>query len=104
MIMTLASFNSEDKILNQAQREDLFANIPFIDAIGKTNPIILMDEPQEGMDTPNSVRCKLAKLKPLIKIRYSATHKVVKNLIYRLTPYDSYKQGFVKKIEVLDSY
>lgn len=100
MIMTLASFNSEDKILNQAQREDLFANIPFIDAIGKTNPIILMDEPQEGMDTENSVK-QIAKLNPLFKIRYSATHKVVKNLLYRLTPYDSYKQGLVKKIEVL---
>jgi len=100
MIMTLASFNSEDKILNQAQREDLFANIPFIDAIGKTNPIILMDEPQEGMDTENSVK-QIAKLNPLFKIRYSATHKAVKNLLYRLTPYDSYKQGLVKKIEVL---
>lgn len=100
MIMTLASFNSEDKILNQAQREDLFANIPFIDAIGKTNPIVLMDEPQEGMDTENSVK-QIAKLNPLFKIRYSATHKVVKNLLYRLTPYDSYKQGLVKKIEVL---
>jgi len=100
MIMTLASFNSEDKILNQVQREDLFANIPFIEAIGKTNPIILMDEPQEGMDTPNSIR-QIAKLNPLFKIRYSATHKVVKNLLYRLTPYDSYKQGLVKKIEVL---
>ena len=100
MIMTLASFNSEDKILNQAQREDLFANIPFIEAIGKTNPIILMDEPQEGMDTVNSVK-QIAKLNPLFKIRYSATHKVVKNLLYRLTPYDSYKQGLVKKIEVL---
>jgi len=100
MIMTLASFNSEDKILNQAQREDLFANIPFIQAIGKTNPIILMDEPQEGMGTENSVK-QITKLNPLFKIRYSATHKVVKNLLYRLTPYDSYKQGLVKKIEVL---
>ncbi|MEI6410769.1 MAG: DEAD/DEAH box helicase family protein [Bacteroidota bacterium] len=100
MIMTLASFNSEDKILNQAQREDLFSNMPFIDAIGKTNPIILMDEPQEGMDTENSIR-QIAKLNPLFKIRYSATHKLVKNLLYRLTPYDSYKQGLVKKIEVL---
>lgn len=100
MIMTLASFNSEDKILNQAQREDLFANIPFIEAIGKSNPIILMDEPQEGMDTENSIK-QIAKLNPLYKIRYSATHKVVKNLLYRLTPYDSYKQGLVKKIEVL---
>ena len=100
MIMTLASFNSEDKILNQAQREDLFNNIPFIEAIGKTNPIIIMDEPQEGMDTENSIN-QIAKLNPLYKLRYSATHKVVKNLIYRLTPYDSYKQGLVKKIEVL---
>ena len=100
MIMTLASFNSEDKILNQAQREDLFNNIPFIEAIGKCNPIIIMDEPQEGMDTENSIK-QIAKLNPLFKIRYSATHKVVKNLIYRLTPYDSYKDGLVKKIEVL---
>lgn len=100
MIMTLASFNSEEKILNQAQREDLFNNIPFIDAIGKTRPIIIMDEPQEGMDTDNSIK-NIAKLNPLIKIRYSATHKVVKNLLYRLTPYDSYKDGLVKKIEVL---
>jgi type III restriction enzyme len=100
MVMTLASFNSEDKILNQAKREDLFANIPFIDAIGRTNPIIIMDEPQEGMDTDNSIK-QIAKLNPFFKIRYSATHKVSKNKIYRLTPYDSYQQGLVKKIEVL---
>jgi len=100
MVMTLASFNSEDKILNQAKREDLFANIPFIEAIGRTNPIIIMDEPQEGMDTENSIN-QIAKLNPLFKIRYSATHKVAKNKLYRLTPYDSYKQGLVKKIEVL---
>jgi len=100
MMMTLASFNSEDKILNQAQREDLFSNMPFIDAIGKTNPIIVMDEPQEGMDTDNSME-RIGKLNPLCKLRFSATHKVVRNLLYRLTPYGSYKQRLVKKIEVL---
>lgn len=100
MVMTLASFASDDRILNRAQREDLFSNIPFIDAIGKTNPIIIMDEPQEGMDTENSIE-RIKKLNPLFKIRYSATHKVSKNKMYRLTPYDSYKQGLVKKIEVL---
>ncbi len=100
MLMTLASFNSEDRILNQAQRENLFNNTPFIEGIAKTNPIILMDEPQVGMDTENSIK-QIAKLNPLYKIRYSATHKIIKNLLYRLTPYDSYKQGLVKKIEVL---
>jgi len=100
MVMTLASFNSEDKILNQAQREDLFANLPYIEAIAQCSPVVLMDEPQVGMDTDNSVK-QIARLNPLFKIRYSATHATFKNLIYRLTPYDSYRQGLVKKIEVL---
>jgi type III restriction enzyme len=100
MVMTLQSFNSDDRILNQEQREDLFSNIAYIEAISRTNPIVIMDEPQEGMDTENSVE-RLKTLNPLFKIRYSATHKILSNLVYRLTPYDSYKQGLVKKIEVL---
>ena len=100
MVMTLQSFNSDDRILNQAQREDLFANIPYIEALSKTKPIIIMDEPQEGMDTDNAIK-RIKALNPLFKIRYSATHKVMRNLIYRLTPFESYKMGLVKKIEVL---
>jgi len=100
MVMTLQSFNAEDRILNQAQREDLFFNMPFIEAIAQTRPIIIMDEPQEGMDTDNSV-ARIDALQPLCKLRYSATHKVMRNLVYRLTPFDSYQQGLVKKIEVL---
>ena len=100
MIMTMASFNSEDKILNQEVREDLFNNKPFIDAIARTHPIIFMDEPQEGMDTENS-KLWLAKLSPLFKFRYSATHAVKVNMLYQLTPSESYRLGLVKKIEVL---
>lgn len=100
MIMTLQSFNTDDRILNQAQREDLFSNMPYIEAIAKTNPVIIMDEPQEGMDTENSIE-RIKALNPLVKLRYSATHKVVRNLLYRLTPFESYRQGLVKKIEVL---
>ena len=100
MVMTLQSFNAEDRILNQAKREDLFFNMPFIEAIARTRPIVIMDEPQEGMDTENAVQ-RIAALQPLCKLRYSATHKVMRNLVYRLTPFDSYRQGLVKKIEVL---
>ena len=100
MVMTLQSFNAEDRILNQAQREDLFFNMPFIEAIARTRPIIIMDEPQEGMDTENAI-ARIDALKPLCRLRYSATHKVMRNLVYRLTPFDSYQQGLVKKIEVL---
>ena len=100
MIMTMASFNSEDKILNQEVREDLFNNKPFIEAIARTHPIVFMDEPQEGMDTENS-KLWLAKLSPLFKFRYSATHAVKVNMLYQLTPSESYRLGLVKKIEVL---
>ena len=100
MVMTLQSFNADDRILNQAQREDLFSNMPYIEAIAKTNPFLIMDEPQEGMDTDNSIE-RIQALHPLFKIRYSATHRVVNNLVFRLTPFESYQQGLVKKIEVL---
>lgn len=124
MIMTTQAFSSDERILNRTQREDLFNNMPYIDAIAKVRPIVIMDEPQEGMDSDNMVeRLKtlteeerkerygrkenerektiFKTLDPLFKIRYSATHKTLKNLLYRLTPYDSYQQGLVKKIEVL---
>ena len=100
MIMTMASFNSEDKILNQEVREGLFNNKPYIEAIARTHPIIFMDEPQEGMDTDNA-KLWLAKLSPLFKFRYSATHAVKVNMLYQLTPSESYRLGLVKKIEVL---
>ncbi len=100
MILTMASFNTEDNILNRKEQEGLFNNLPHIESLGQTHPIIFMDEPQEGMDTENSVAW-LAKMQPLFKIRYSATHKVKWNTIYRLTPAESYRLGLVKKIEVL---
>ncbi len=100
MVMTMASFNSEDKILNQVEREGLFNNLPYLDAIAQTHPIVFMDEPQEGMDTENSQKW-LEKLNPLFKFRYSATHAVKKNVLYQLTPAESYRLGLVKKLEVL---
>lgn len=100
MVMTMASFNSEDKILNQVEREGLFNNLPYLDAIAKTHPIIFMDEPQEGMDTENSQKW-LDKLNPLFKFRYSATHAIKMNVLYQLTPAESYRLGLVKKLEVL---
>ena len=42
----------------------------------------------------------LASLHPLFALRYSATHRNPYNLIYRLTPYEAYRQGLVKRIEV----
>jgi type III restriction enzyme len=100
MVMTIQSITSDDRIINQPGRDDAFLGLTFLQALGKCRPVIIMDEPQEGMDTENAV-ARLATLNPLAKLRYSATHKVVKNLLYRLTPFAAYQQGMVKKIEVL---
>ncbi|BBM89270.1 hypothetical protein COTS27_00966 [Spirochaetota bacterium] len=100
MIVTLQSFNSDKNILNQSRREDLPENISYMKAIARTRPIVIMDEPQESMDTDNA-RMRIEAMNPLCKIRYSATHKYPINLVYRLTPYQSYEQRLVKKIEIL---
>jgi type III restriction enzyme len=42
----------------------------------------------------------LAALNPLFALRYSATHRNPYNVIYRLSPFDAYRQGLVKRLEV----
>ena len=100
MVMTIQSIASDDRIINQAGRDDSFHGLTFLQSLGQCRPVIIMDEPQEGMDTENAI-ARLSTLNPFVKLRYSATHKVVKNLLYRLTPFDAYRQGLVKKIEIL---
>lgn len=100
MVMTIQSITADDRIINQKGRDDSFLGLTFLEALGRCRPILIMDEPQEGMDTTAAAE-RLTTLNPLLKLRYSATHKVVKNLLYRLTPFDAYQQGMVKKIEVL---
>lgn len=100
MVMTIQAFNADERIINQAGRDDSYNGKTFLQALGECRPILIMDEPQEGMDTPNAV-ARIATLNPQFRLRYSATHKVVRNRLYRLTPADAYQQNLVKKIEVL---
>jgi len=100
MIMTTHSFSADDNIINRQERDDSPDGLSYWQALGKVRPIVIMDEPQEGMDTDN-LRPRLNALDPVARFRYSATHKVVRNLIYRLTPFEAYNQRLVKKIEVL---
>ncbi|MBD3279247.1 MAG: DEAD/DEAH box helicase, partial [Candidatus Pacebacteria bacterium] len=97
MVMNMQAFNTDDRIINQER--DSNNGQRLIDMLEKISPVLILDEPQQGMDTKNMVR-RRQKLNPLFTLRYSATHKVMKNLIYRLSPYDAYNQGLVKKVEV----
>lgn len=70
-----------------------------IDLIAGTNPIVIIDEPQSVDGTKKSKEAIMS-LKPLCILRYSATHKELYNLMYRLTPVDAYREHLVKHIEV----
>lgn len=99
MVMNKQAFDSDKKVINAEDRDT--GNI--LEKLQQVRPIIIMDEPQEGMDTEN-MQARFGAFNPLFKLRYSATHKHPKNIVYRLTPYDAYNLGLVKKIAVLSIY
>lgn len=97
MIMTIDSINKDTNLIHREDFDDLNGESP-ISLIAKTNPIVIMDEPQ-NMESDKAKEA-ISKLNPLAKLRYSATHRETYNKIYSLTPVDSYNRGLVKKIEV----
>jgi type III restriction enzyme len=101
LVTTTQAFNSENNIINQER--DSTGGQKLINLIAQTQPIIIMDEPQEGMDADQTAKF-LARFNPLIKLRYSATHKILKNLIYQLGSIEAYKQNLVKKIEIFSVF
>jgi type III restriction enzyme len=80
------------------QELDQFGTRRPIDIIAQTNPILIIDEPQsvDGEKTLASMQ----DFKPLLTLRYSATHKVEYNKIFRLDALDAYSQRLVKQIQV----
>lgn len=96
MVMTVGAFNKDSNIL-YSERDQMQGEQP-ISYIQKTNPILILDEPQnmEGEATKEALK----NFNSLFRLRYSATHRDYYNLVYQLTPYDAYQLGLVKKIEV----
>ncbi|MBX5298107.1 DEAD/DEAH box helicase family protein [Rhizobium sp. NLR12b] len=77
---------------------DDFQSRKPIDVIASNRPILILDEPQkmEGAATMEA----LPKFKPLMILRYSATHRTQHNRVHRLDALDAYNQKLVKKIAV----
>jgi type III restriction enzyme len=93
MVMNIDQFTRAGNIF--FQQIDWGIPAEFISA---TRPIVIVDEPQ-NMET-DIRRQAIAKLNPLCTLRYSATHTVRYNEIYRLDPVKAYDLGLVKRIEV----
>ncbi|MBO8129796.1 MAG: DEAD/DEAH box helicase family protein [Peptococcaceae bacterium] len=96
MVMTIDSFNKDTNVINQST-DRLQGETP-IHLIQAARPILILDEPQ-NMES-GIARAALARLNPLLALRYSATHRNPYNLVYRLTPAQAYREGLVKRIEV----
>ena len=99
MIINSQAFNAKGKDARRIYMKlDEFRSRRPIDIIAKTNPIVIIDEPQsvEGEQTKK----RLKEFNPLITLRYSATPKEIYNMIYRLDAMDAYNKKLVKKIAV----
>lgn len=101
MIINSQAFNAKGKDARRIYMElDEFQSRRPIDVIAKTNPIVIIDEPQsvEGKQTKE----RLKEFNPLITLRYSATHKSdrIFNMVYRLDAMEAYNKRLVKKIAV----
>ena len=101
MIINSQAFNSKGKDARRIYMKlDEFRSRRPIDIIAKTNPIVIIDEPQsvEG----NQTKKRLEEFNPLMTLRYSATHKSdsIYNMVYRLDAMEAYNKKLVKKIAV----
>lgn len=114
MIINVQAFNKSvdaNEKLESGKRADKNAAIIFrkldsfrsrrpIDIIAKTNPILIIDEPQ-SVEGP-AAKKNLNLFCPLLTLRYSATHKSdsIYNMVYRLDAMEAYNKRLVKKIAV----
>ena len=101
MIINSQAFNANGKDARRIYMKlEEFRYRKPIDIIAKTNPILIIDEPQsvEGKQTKE----RLKEFNPLITLRYSATHKAdsIYNMVYRLDAMEAYNKRLVKKIAV----
>jgi len=72
-----------------------------IEFVQATYPIVIIDEPQSVDNTPRAQEA-IKSLNPLCIFRYSATHKNLYNLVYKLDPIKAYELRLVKQIIVAD--
>ena len=99
MVINIQAFNATGKDNRRIYDElDDFQSRRPIDVISSNCPIVILDEPQK-MEGKKTLKA-LVKFKPLMILRYSATHRTTHNRIHRLDALDAYNQKLVKKIAV----
>ena len=100
LIMTIDSIRGDANSRIIHQPHDKLHGLRPVQYLRATNPIVIMDEPQ-NMESALS-QSAIGELSPAFTLRYSATHKTHRNLVYRLDPVDAHDLGLVKQIVVAD--
>jgi len=100
MVMTIDSVRGDKNTRIIHQYRDKLNGLRPIDYLSATRPVIIMDEPQ-NMESELS-QSAVGDLNPLCTLRYSATHRKQRNVVYRLDPVDAHDLGLVKQIVVAD--
>lgn len=99
MIINTQAFNASGADARRIYQElDQFGTRRPIEIIAQTNPILIIDEPQ-SVDGEKTLK-GMQDFNPLLTLRYSATHKVEYNKIFRLDALDAYNKRLVKKIQI----
>jgi type III restriction enzyme len=101
MVMTIDSLRGDKNTRVIHQTRDKLNGLRPIDYLRATQPVIIMDEPQ-NMESLLS-QSAVGELNPLCTLRYSATHRKTRNVVYRLDPVDAHDFGLVKQIVVAEA-
>lgn len=119
MVMTVGAINKfgdEEQVqteeTDEAARREKSKNVMYrpsektggekpIDLIRATRPIVIVDEPQSvegGLDGKG--KKAMDRMSPLCRLRYSATPKQARHMVFKLDAVDAYERKLVKQIEV----
>ena len=96
LVMTIDSIRGDKNTRIIHQQRDKLSGLRPLDYLQATRPIVIMDEPQnmESLLAQSAV----ADLNPMCTLRYSATHRMTRNIVL-----DAHRLELVKKIVVSDA-
>jgi len=91
LVMTIDSIRGDKNTRIIHQQRDKLSGLRPLDFLQATRPVVIMDEPQnmESLLAQSAV----ADLNPMCMLRYSATHRTTRNVVYRLPPPGGPRQG-----------
>jgi len=101
LVMTIDSLRGDKNSRVIHQNRDKLNGLRPIDYLRSTKPVVIMDEPQ-NMESLLS-QTAVGELDPVCRLRYSATHRKTRNVVYRLDPVDAHELGLVKQIVVAET-